>query len=100
MLHYVKNKAMIFSHSAFNDSLTNADELVELLKGTFAYVNLIPYNEVSENEFRRSDKESVRAFYEELKRIGVNVTIRKEFGSDIDAACGQLRAKKEGVISE
>ena len=83
-----------------NDSLKNASELASLLKGTFAYVNLIPYNEVSENEFKRSDKDSVRAFYEELKRIGVNVTIRKEFGSDIDAACGQLRAKKEGVISE
>lgn len=83
-----------------NDSLKNASELATLLKGTFAYVNLIPYNEVSENEFRRSDKDSVRAFYEELKRIGVNVTIRKEFGSDIDAACGQLRAKKEGIISE
>ena len=83
-----------------NDSLKNASELASLLKGTFAYVNLIPYNEVSENEFRRSDKESVRAFYEELKRIGVNVTIRKEFGSYIDAACGQLRAKKEGIISE
>ena len=83
-----------------NDSLKNASELASLLKGTFAYVNLIPYNEVNENEFRRSDKDSVRAFYEELKRIGVNVTIRKEFGSDIDAACGQLRAKKEGVISE
>jgi 23S rRNA (adenine2503-C2)-methyltransferase len=83
-----------------NDSLKNASELATLLKGTFAYVNLIPYNEVSENEFRRSDKESVRAFFEELKRIGVNVTIRKEFGSDIDAACGQLRAKKEGIISE
>ena len=83
-----------------NDSLKNASELASLLKGTFAYVNLIPYNEVSENEFRRSDKDSVRAFYEELKRIGVNVTIRKEFGSDIDAACGQLRAKKEGIIGE
>ena len=83
-----------------NDSLKNASELATLLKGTFAYVNLIPYNEVSENEFRRSDKDSVRAFYEELKRIGVNVTIRKEFGSDIDAACGQLRAKKEGIIGE
>lgn len=83
-----------------NDSLTNADELVELLKGTFAYVNLIPYNEVKENEFKRSEKKEVRAFYERLKSKGVNVTIRKEFGTDIDAACGQLRAKKEGVISE
>ena len=42
----------------------------------------------------------MRAFYERLKDRGVNVTIRKEFGSDIDAACGQLRAKKEGVISD
>jgi 23S rRNA (adenine2503-C2)-methyltransferase len=83
-----------------NDSLTNADELVELLNGTFAYVNLIPYNEVKENEFKRSEKKDVRAFYERLKSKGVNVTIRKEFGTDIDAACGQLRAKKEGVISE
>jgi 23S rRNA (adenine2503-C2)-methyltransferase len=83
-----------------NDSLENADELANLLKGTFAYVNLIPYNEVQENEFKRSDKQAVRAFYERLKNKGINVTIRKEFGSDIDAACGQLRAKKEGVISE
>lgn len=83
-----------------NDSLKNADELADLLKGIFAYVNLIPYNEVEENEFKRSDKQSVRAFYERLKNRGVNVTIRKEFGSDIDAACGQLRAKKEGVISD
>ena len=83
-----------------NDSIANADELAELLKGTFAYVNLIPYNEVQENEFKRSDKTSVRAFYERLKSHGVNVTIRKEFGTDIDAACGQLRAKKEGVLSD
>lgn len=83
-----------------NDSLENADELVHLLKGVFAYVNLIPYNEVEENEFKRSEKQSVRAFYERLKNKGINVTIRKEFGTDIDAACGQLRAKKEGVISD
>ena len=83
-----------------NDSIANADELTKLLNGVFAYVNLIPYNEVEENEFKRSDKTSVRAFYERLKNNGVNVTIRKEFGTDIDAACGQLRAKKEGVISE
>lgn len=83
-----------------NDSLENAAELVELLKNTFAYVNLIPYNEVSENYFKRSSKDNVRKFYEELKKRKINVTIRKEFGQDIDAACGQLRAKKEGVINE
>ena len=54
----------------------------------------------SVSAYNKLKETSEKAFYEELKRIGVNVTIRKEFGSDIDAACGQLRAKKEGVISE
>ena len=76
-----------------NDSLDNAKELSELIKGTLAYVNLIPYNPVDENEFKRSDEKSVRAFFSYLHKHGVNATIRKEFGNDIDAACGQLRAK-------
>lgn len=76
-----------------NDSKACAEELAELIRPVFAYVNLIPYNEVSENSFRRS--ENSRAFRDYLMKRGVNVTIRKEFGSDIDAACGQLRAKKE-----
>ena len=56
------------------------------------FLNLFK-NEVKENEFKRSEKKEVRAFYERLKSKGVNVTIRKEFGTDIDAACGQLRRK-------
>lgn len=83
-----------------NDSAENAEELANLLKDVFVYVNLIPYNEVKENPYKRSSNNSVRVFYETLKKRGINVTIRKEFGKDIDAACGQLRAKKEGVISE
>lgn len=83
-----------------NDNKENAIELANLLKDIFVYVNLIPYNEVKENDFKRSSNNRVRAFYEILKETGINVTIRKEFGKDIDAACGQLRAKKEGVISE
>ena len=78
-----------------NDSLKNADELVKLIKGCMAYVNLIPYNPVNENEFQRSSDKQVHAFLDRLIKNGVTATIRKEFGSDIDAACGQLRAKSE-----
>ena len=81
-----------------NDSIAHADELTALIRPTFAYVNLIPYNEVTENGYHRADNVKVRAFFDRLNKNGVNVTIRKEFGSDIDAACGQLRAKNEGVI--
>lgn len=81
-----------------NDSLKDADELTRLIAPTFAYVNLIPYNEVGENEYKRANNKDVRAFMDRLIKNGVNVTIRKEFGSDIDAACGQLRAKNEGML--
>ena len=75
-----------------NDSMENADELARLIKPTFAYVNLIPYNEVDEHGYRRSD--NVKAFLDRLIKNNVTASIRKEFGSDIDAACGQLRAKQ------
>jgi len=77
-----------------NDSVENAKELAKLLKGITAYVNLIPYNEVSNLPFVRSPRDNVNTFKDALKELGVNVTVRKEFGRDIDAACGQLRAKK------
>jgi 23S rRNA (adenine2503-C2)-methyltransferase len=76
-----------------NDSVDHARQLKELIKDTFAYVNLIPYNEVSENRYKRSD--AVHDFFDYLMKNKVNATIRKEFGTDIDAACGQLRAKNE-----
>lgn len=81
-----------------NDSEENAKELAKLIKGTFSYVNLIPYNSVDENKYKRTSKEEISSFQDKLKKLGVNVTIRKEFGTDIDAACGQLRAKKLGVL--
>ena len=77
-----------------NDSLKEADELVNLLRGMNAYVNLIPYNETSHIEFKKSNKNQIMAFYDYLKKNKINVTIRKEFGAGIDAACGQLRAKE------
>lgn len=78
-----------------NDSTDNARELTKLIKGTLAYVNLIPYNPVNEMKYQRSDEKSVHNFMDTLMKLGVNVTVRKEFGTDIDAACGQLRAKNE-----
>lgn len=74
-----------------NDRMEHAEELARLIKGTLAYVNLIPYNPVDEHGYKRSN--NVHAFLDKLTKLGVTATIRKEFGTDIDAACGQLRAK-------
>jgi 23S rRNA (adenine2503-C2)-methyltransferase len=76
-----------------NDTLECAKQLFDLIAPTFGYVNLIPYNPVMENGFDRSPDENVTLFHNYLLQKGVKSTIRKEFGSDIDAACGQLRAK-------
>lgn len=77
-----------------NDSDKNALELANLLKGMNVYVNLIPYNETNHLEFKRSSKNRIFRFYDILKQNNINVTIRKEFGSKISAACGQLRSKE------
>lgn len=76
-----------------NDSIDCAKELYRLISPTFGYVNLIPYNPVMENGFERSPDSQVELFHEYLLSKHIKSTIRKEFGSDIDAACGQLRAK-------
>ena len=78
-----------------NDGVEQALELAELLKNIkkLSYVNLIPYNPVSEHDqYSRSPKERVMAFYDTLKKQGVNCVVRQEHGTDIDAACGQLRS--------
>ena len=77
-----------------NDNESNALELASLLKGMNVYVNLIPYNETNHIEYKRASKDTIMKFYDTLKKQGINVTIRKEFGSNIDAACGQLRSKE------
>ena len=59
------------------------------------YVNLIPYNETSHIEFKKSTKETIMRFYDILKKNQINVTIRKEFGRNVMAACGQLRSNYE-----
>ena len=80
--------------SIVNDSEENANELADLLRGMNVYVNLIPYNETSHIEYKKSPNDRVMKFYDTLKRRGINVTVRREFGRNIDAACGQLRANE------
>ena len=76
-----------------NDSVKDAQELAKLLKGLLVYVNIIPYNETENNDFKRSDSVQIKKFYDILINNGINATIRREFGSTVSAACGQLRAK-------
>ena len=97
---YVKktNRRVTFEYIMLkdvNDSIENAKELSILLKGINCYVNLIPYNETSHIEYKKSSKESIMKFYDTLKKNNINVTIRKEFGSNVSAACGQLRSNYE-----
>ncbi|OXT18709.1 23S rRNA (adenine(2503)-C(2))-methyltransferase RlmN [Bacillus sp. OG2] len=77
-----------------NDQVEHAEELASLIKGLKCHVNLIPVNYVPERDYVRTPKDQIFAFEKALKNRGVNVTIRREQGHDIDAACGQLRAKE------
>lgn len=82
-----------------NDSVENAQELAKLLEGILCYVNLIPYNPVMENGYNRSTNKRISEFYNTLKQHNIQCTVRLERGAEIDAACGQLRAKHERVNS-
>lgn len=77
-----------------NDNKNCAEELASLLSHMNVYVNLIPYNETNHIHLYKSDKETISNFCAVLKNRGINVTIRKEFGGKISAACGQLRSKE------
>ena len=78
-----------------NDTEECALNLVKLVKGINCYINLIPYNETNNLEFKRANTIQIMRFYDILKKNNVSVTIRREFGGKISAACGQLRSKKE-----
>ncbi|MEO4053573.1 23S rRNA (adenine(2503)-C(2))-methyltransferase RlmN [Solibacillus sp. CAU 1738] len=80
--------------SGENDSVEIAEELAQLIKGIKCHVNLIPVNYVPERDYVRTSRSKIFAFEKTLKKNGINVTIRREQGADIDAACGQLRAKE------
>ena len=77
-----------------NDSLEHADMLAALLKGLLCHVNLIPLNAVKETGLTGADRKHAEAFRARLEKRGIPATVRRELGSDIDAACGQLRNKK------
>ena len=94
----VTNRRVTFEYimlDNINDTDKCAYELVHLLKGLNAYVNLIPYNETSHINFKKSSDEKIMHFYDILKQNGINVTIRKKFGNEVSAACGQLRSEYE-----
>lgn len=76
-----------------NDNLDDAKKLIKLLRGINCHVNLIPINEIKNSEFKKSTNENIIKFRDYLNSKGIVATIRRELGSDIDAACGQLRRK-------
>lgn len=78
-----------------NDTDDHAIELADMVRGMNAYINLIPYNEVDENGYRTTDARGALHFYDVLMKHGVKATLRTKHGEDIDAACGQLRARHE-----
>ncbi|GLB59404.1 23S rRNA (adenine(2503)-C(2))-methyltransferase RlmN [Cytobacillus sp. NCCP-133] len=97
--YYVNNtgRRVSFEYGLFggvNDQAEHAEELAELIKDIKCHVNLIPVNYVPERDYVRTPKDQIFAFEKTLKKNGINVTIRREHGHDIDAACGQLRAKE------
>ena len=87
-----------------NDTPEDVRELTEILKKRSCHLNLIPVNPIKEREFRKPSRKNALDFENNLERNGINVTIRKERGSDIDGACGQLRRRyvsaKEGEAHE
>lgn len=94
------NRRITFEYvllEGINDSETCALELSKLVRNLNCYINLIPYNETNNLNFKRSSTIQIMKFYDILKKNKINVTIRKEFGRKISAACGQLRSMKEDV---
>lgn len=97
---YIKktNRRVTFEYillDQVNDTSECARELANLVKGMNCYINLIPYNETNNISYKRTKSENITNFYDILKKNKINVTIRREYGSKISAACGQLRSKKE-----
>lgn len=99
--YYIKktNKRISFEYALAkdnNDNIKDADELIKLLKGMLCHVNLIPINKIENGSYTKSSLENIIKFRDYLNENGITATIRRELGSDIDAACGQLRRKKLG----
>ena len=97
---FVEDEVHLAFEYALIDGENDKDEDVELmirkLSGMLCHVNLIPVNPVRERTLKRPDPERVSEFQKCLEKYGINATIRRELGADIDGACGQLRAKALG----
>lgn len=90
------NKRISFEYALAKDNNDNkkaADELINLLHGMLCHVNLIPINKIENGKYIKTSNENVIKFRDYLNSKGITATIRRELGSDIDAACGQLRRK-------
>ena len=95
--HYISltNRRVTFEYIMLkdvNDTKECALELCSLVKGLNCYINLIPYNETNNIQFKRSESVKINEFYDILKKNNICVTVRREFGGLVDAACGQLRS--------
>ncbi|MGL4990392.1 MAG: 23S rRNA (adenine(2503)-C(2))-methyltransferase RlmN [Sarcina sp.] len=88
------NRRVTFEYALLknvNDNVETANKLGKLLQGMLCHVNLIPVNEIKENDFKKPSKEDIEIFRQILNSYGVEATVRQEKGADINAACGQLR---------
>ena len=88
------NRRVTFEYAmidGLNDSEDQAHRLAQRMRGKLVHINLIPINAVEENNFQPSSEKQISRFKSILEKMGINVTIRRELGSDINAACGQLR---------
>lgn len=88
------NRRITFEYALIygvNDKSEHAQELSKILKGMLCHVNLIPVNKIEEKNFEKSNSKSIEEFKKILAGSGIQTTIRRELGSDINAACGQLR---------
>ena len=99
MRFYVKatGRRVVFEYALIdghNDSMEDARELAELLGGFVCHVNIIPVNKIKERNYH-SDRKSANRFRGYLEKLGINATVRRTLGADIDAACGQLRREYE-----
>ncbi|MFO7818711.1 MAG: 23S rRNA (adenine(2503)-C(2))-methyltransferase RlmN [Halanaerobacter sp.] len=92
------NRRVTFEYALMagvNDRVEDAKELADLLTGMLVHVNLIPINQVEDLDYSQPQRETIKAFAGELKKKNIAVTVRRERGADIDAACGQLQGKEE-----
>ena len=98
--YYLKQKGrrITFEYiliDGLNNKDSDAKELCKLVKGLNCYINLIPYNDGGTGLFKKPKNSDIMRFYDIIKKENINVTVRREFGKNINAACGQLRSKKE-----